>query len=181
MRVVSGRLKGFNVDVPGGIRPTTSRVRKSIFSLLKEEVKGKRVLDIFSGSGILGVEALSLGSKSCDFVDLKKSCCMFIKKSLSSLGLRDKGNVFCKDAFSFIKRACIKGFRYDIIFADPPYFKDYALKTLKSLQDCDILSPQGFLVLQVFLKDRIVLESANLELVLKKRYGQDLLLFFKHV
>ncbi len=181
MYVVSGRLKGEVLKVPLHTRPTSNRVRKSLFSILKDELEDKEVLDLYAGSGSLGIEALSVGAKSCHFVDIKKRCIEIIRQNLTNLNLLHKGILHCKSSLKAIKDFYSEEKKFDIIFADPPYYKDEAFKLLQTLDCYDILSPSGLFILQVFLKDKIFWGVKKYKLILKKRFGQDLILFFTHV
>ena len=179
--MVSGRLKNRNIFVPKGVRPTSSRLRKVIISSLKDFIPGAKVLDLFAGSGALGIETLSSGAFFCDFVDIRRKCVAVLYKNLSFLGISENSRVHLKDSFRFIKDFARKQVSFDIIFADPPYYHNYASKFLKTLDECDILSPSGVVVLQVFVKDNIFFEGQKIRVFSQKRRGQDLLLFFERI
>ena len=181
MYVVSGRLKGKNIKIPPNVRPTNFRIKKIMLDVLRPVIKDTMVLDLFAGSGNLGIESLSTGARFCYFVDIKKRYSQIIERNLSTLGIRNLAQVLTKDAFKSIKDFYHKGIKFDIVFADPPYYKDYALKTLKYIDDYDIVKNSGFLVLQVFLKDKFITKLKNFEFLLHKRAGQDLILFSKHL
>lgn len=120
MRIISGKAGSRTITVPGSVaRPSTDRLREALFSILGERVPGARVLDLFSGSGALGLESLSRGADSCDMVDESREAFAVIRKNIKALGL-DQGKAVHQDVFSFVKGA---GGKYDLIFADPPYFK----------------------------------------------------------
>ncbi|MFV0338690.1 MAG: RsmD family RNA methyltransferase [Chthoniobacterales bacterium] len=120
MRIVAGRAGGIHLQTSDKIRPTMDRVRAAIFSSLGDLVPGAHCLDLFCGSGSLGIEALSRGAASCDFVDSQRSSCTCTQNNLQKASLQ--GNVHSHDALHFLaKHAPAKN--YDLIFADPPYFK----------------------------------------------------------
>ncbi len=121
MRVIAGEAKGHKLLAPKGYgtRPTTDRVRGAIFSML-EAITGDwlRVLDIFAGTGALGIEALSRGAERADFVEQEPRACAIIKQNLEKTGLQDRGHVYCvsgKRALSFLEE------QYTVLFMDPPY------------------------------------------------------------
>ena len=124
LRVTSGRLRGRYIKAHASeeLRPTTERVRESLFSILETRglVEGAYVLDLFSGSGILGFESLSRGAKFLCSVEKHRSRSAIIKESAQELGLSKQCRVFCKDVFGFIATAEV-GIKYSLVFVDPPY------------------------------------------------------------
>lgn len=121
MRIVGGKFAGRALTSPNDfrVRPTAENVRAALLDLLKEDVKGARVLDLFAGTGALGLEALSRGAKSADFVETRPSSLHSLKANIALLRLRDATRVFKKDALPFA--AALKADAYDIAFVDPPY------------------------------------------------------------
>ena len=103
MKILKGFLKGRNIASPSKIRPVSVRVKKSCFDILAEMVKESNILDLFAGSGALGIEALSMGAASASFVDINKRCIDKVKRTLSSLKLMPKSRVYLRDAFSQLK------------------------------------------------------------------------------
>jgi len=131
MRVVAGELRGRRLAAPagGGTRPTADRVREALFSILGD-VSGARVLDLYAGSGALGIEALSRGATAATFVDSSQAAVAAIRRNLSSLGL--EASVQRRDALAYLVAAA-EGDPYDLVFADPPY--DSALRLAPSLAE----------------------------------------------
>lgn len=121
MRVVAGSRKGHRIDVPRGVRtrPTSDRVRAAIFSILGS-VEGARCLDLFAGSGALGIEALSRGARTCLFVERDRRACRVIRANLERLGFEDAA-VRCADVERALREEAASGRRYDLVLADPPY------------------------------------------------------------
>ena len=122
MRVIAGTLRGRqlrSIDSPG-LRPTTDRVRESIFNILNSRITcgGLMVLDLFAGTGALGIEALSRGAEHCDFVEMNGRAASIIQQNLNELGLRDRGTVLQRDA---LRHVVGTEQSYDLVFADPPY------------------------------------------------------------
>jgi len=180
MKVLRGMLKNRPILVPGGTRPVSMRVKKSLFDLISSEIKGKRVLDLFAGSGGLGVEALSCGAEMATFIEIRKSAVEVINKNLSSLHLTMKGRVYWKDVFKSIKDFWKKGVKFDFIFLDPPYYKGMTRKVLKMLDEYDILTFLGYVVCLGYYKDEEGEEIyRNFSLIRKKRYGQTVVLIYR--
>lgn len=120
MRIVAGKWAGKDLVSPGGrVRPTAEPLRDAIMRLLRNEISGARVLDLFAGSGALGLEALSRGAKSADFVENSPEALHALKSNVAALRARDRCRVFKTDAIPFAERL-VPG-AYDVVFADPPY------------------------------------------------------------
>ena len=132
MRVITGSAKGRRlVTLPGEdiIRPTADKVKGAIFNSIQFDIEGRRVLDMFAGSGALGIEALSRGAAFCTFAEINRKAVEIIKKNLENCALQDRAKVVNSDAVSFL-RTTFEGF--DVILADPPYASGLALKTLEA-------------------------------------------------
>lgn len=186
MRITSGTHKSRIIKAPDGIRPTLDNVRKAIFDILGECVEGSKVLDLFAGSGALGIEALSRGAASCAFVDNSRASIKAIKANLEGLGLAGAGHgpsessVIYADSEAAIGRLSGDGAAFDIIFMDPPYYKELAKKTLFLLGDCDILSGTGVAVIEHSKHDGpLPPVCGGLKLLRTARYGDTLVSFYR--
>jgi len=179
MRILGGKFKRRNIIVPSGIRPVSLRVKKSCFDILKGEIQDKRVLDLFGGSGSLGIEALSQGAKEAIFLDSDRRCVAVIRKNLTSLGLSPQQKVILKDSASGIKDFSTYKERFDIIFLDPPYHSGLLTKTLQLLEEYDIVSPSGYIVIFCYTKDDFVQARRGFSLIIEKKYGQTLFLIYR--
>ena len=180
MKILKGSLKGRNIACPSHIRPVALRVRKACFDILRDEINNKCVLDLFAGSGSLGLEALSQGAKEVVFVDIKQSCLDVIRKNLIAFKLMPQSKVYCKDAIKGIKDFFVQGSFFDIVFLDPPYYNDMKLrKALQTLENCDIVAPCGLIIGFCSNKDSFLEESSKFSLLVKRKYGQTLLLIYK--
>lgn len=151
MRVIAGEAGGRPLKAPPeGVRPTMDRVKGAIFSSLGDRVPGARVLDLFAGSGAMGIEALSRGAASATFVEANERCVRCVRENLKRAGAG--GNVQMMDAFRFLDLYAGEG-GFDIIFADPPYAKspgdpDHAAALAASEKLAAALSPSGIFVLE---------------------------------
>ena len=120
MRVITGSARGRVLESPAGldVRPTVDRVKEAVFSIIQFEIEGRSVLDLFAGSGQLGIEALSRGAKSATFVDKDKSSVEVVTRNVAKTGFERSSRIVCSDSFSFLMLTKDK---YDIVFLDPPY------------------------------------------------------------
>jgi len=177
MRITSGTFKSRIIKAPGGIRPTLDNVRKAIFDILGGSVDGVKVLDLFAGSGALGLEALSRGALSCVFVDNSRSSVKAIRENLEALAPH-AGQVVYADSLAAIRRFAGEGTRFDFIFMDPPYYKELAKKSLSLLADCDILSETGVAVIEHSKHAPLPTISGGLKLLRTARYGDTLVSFY---
>ena len=131
MRIIAGKFRGRRLDVPVGrrIRPTGDRMKESMFSALGQTCRGARVLDLFAGSGALGLEALSRGASEVTFVEKEYASIAALRKNIRALGVEDECMVIQAEVFSFLQ-GLEKGIFFDLIFADPPFTENSARKIL---------------------------------------------------
>ena len=145
MRVISGKARGVNLKTPEGIltRPTIDRVKEALFSIINFDIPASNVLDLFGGTGQLGIEALSRGAKSAVFVDQREEACKLIKENLRRTKLEQDAKVVRMDYLDYLKRCREK---FDIIFLDPPYAEVFLENALKCITEIDILQSGGIIV-----------------------------------
>ena len=153
MNILSGQFKGHKIEMPPGIRPTQNIVRKSVFDVINPIIESSKFLDLFAGSGAMGLEATSRGAKEVILVEKEVQCTEFLNNNINKLKIRElvqEGSLYvCQmDAFKFIKEAASKKVTFDIIFIDPPYSRGLAKKALKTLGAYDILSPDSIVIIQ---------------------------------
>ncbi|HTX11886.1 MAG TPA: 16S rRNA (guanine(966)-N(2))-methyltransferase RsmD [Solirubrobacteraceae bacterium] len=172
MRVVAGRFGGRTLVAPRGpaTRPTSDRVREALFSILGDSVAGARVLDLFAGSGALGIEALSRGASEVDLVDSSAAAVGAIRRNLDALSV--VAVVRRQDAFAFLERARRDARQYDLVFLDPPYRRASALGRELSAALAPILAPDARVVAE---SDRRAPLELDLELLDERRYGDTLI------
>lgn len=178
MKVLRGAFKNRTLRVPSGIRPMSLRVKKSLCDSVKERIERSKVLDLFSGSGSLGIEALSMGALEVTFVDNKRECVEAIRYNLTRLKIGAKGKVILKDVCKSIKDLHERRKQFDLIFLDPPYTQGLSRKTLQTIDEYDILSPRGLVLVSCFYKDERGVDYTNLSFVYSKKYGQTLIAFY---
>ena len=145
MRVITGKARGVQLKTPDGMltRPTTDRVKEALFSIINFDIPMARVLDLFGGTGQLGIEALSRGAKSAVFVDQREDACRLIKENLRRTRLEADGKVVRADYMDYLRRSREK---FDIIFLDPPYAEVFLENALKCITEIDILQSGGIIV-----------------------------------
>ena len=174
MRIITGSAKGAKLLTLEGLetRPTAERTKEAVFSMLQFDIEGRRVLDVFSGSGQMALEALSRGADSAVMLDKSKDAVNIINKNAEKTRLKDKCKVFCTDAFDYIKRN--KGEKFDIIFIDPPYALKLVEKTILALIENDNLKSTSLVVCESGEQDVFAPESSlrdKLEIFKSGKYG----------
>lgn len=169
MRVITGKARGRKIITLSGddVRPTTDKVKESVFSIIQFQVEGRRFLDLFAGSGQMGIEALSRGAKSATFVDLRKDAISVVRKNLEALNLTDGADVRCTDSLAFLKGT---GEKFDVVFVDPPYNKGLAQKALELLPA--VMNPAGIIVLETADTEELSETSGDFSLDRTYRYGK---------
>jgi 16S rRNA (guanine(966)-N(2))-methyltransferase RsmD len=147
LRVIGGALGGRNLKGPprSGVRPTTDRVREALFGILGSDVEGARVLDLYSGTGALGIEALSRGAEHCDFVEADAKACDVVRENLSRTALLDRARLYPLTVAKALPR--LQG-PYDLVVADPPYEYDRAESELTEVVTRGLLAPDGTLAVE---------------------------------
>lgn len=181
MRITSGKFKSRAIRAPKGIRPTLDNVRKSVFDILGSEVNGANVLDLFAGSGALGLEAISRGAGSCVFVDNNKHSINVIKENLEALGLIDNEeiDVIFADVLKAISKFSKGESKFYLIFLDPPYYKSLVKKTLFLLDSYDILTKSGSVIAEHSKHDEVPTSVGKLKLYRSARYGDTCISFYR--
>lgn len=182
MRVIAGTARGRRLkSVDGlGIRPTTDRVKESLFSTLGPGIRDKRVLDLFAGSGGLGIEALSRGASHATFVEADPAAAAMIKANLTSAGLGDRAEVLRQRAESFAEGSRFGGREaYDVVFADPPYETGIPSRVLEALDSTGRLAPGAMVVLEVSSRLADLNLPIGYRLLDTRRYGDSKLLYLK--
>jgi len=173
MRVIAGNARGIKLDTIEGMatRPTTDRVKEALFSMIHNELYNTVVLDLFSGSGSLGIEAASRGANKVTLVENSKKCIEIIKKNVQKTKLSGKIEVVQQEAERYLALQSATEC-YDFIFMDPPYLKGFIEPLLETIDEKKLLAFDGKVIIEHDMKD--VLQEAYGELLLdkKKKYGK---------
>jgi 16S rRNA (guanine966-N2)-methyltransferase len=185
MRVVSGSAKGRKLKSPktSGTRPVMDRVKTALFDILSGDVEGTRFLDLFAGTGGVGIEALSRGAASATFVELSAEIAKLVRENLTITGLGAHAEVLRADAFQFLESAHTTGRHYDIVYVAPPQYAGLASRALAQLDRAPLTEPGGLVIVQVHPRERAEMDALTLntlERTDERRYGSTLLLFYDH-
>lgn len=182
MRVISGTARGTKLFSLEGLstRPTLDRVKESLFNILQPKIPQANVLDLFAGSGALGIEALSRGASQVTFCDKSPEAIAVIKKNLVKTRLEEKSVVIKDEAKKVLDKLAVDGKKYDLIFLDPPYETSLAISSLTEIVKSGLLTEDGTIVIETDDEKRIGKELANFKQIQVKdlrKYGRAYLIF----
>jgi len=177
MRVTGGTGRGQRLKVPPGsrVRPTSDKVKQALFNILGERTAGAVFLDLFAGSGGIGIEALSRGAERAVFVDDSRASLNSIKHNVEQFGFKDRAQVVTSRAAAYLGKAPAQ---FDIVFLDPPYTEELG-PLLDRIASADILNPRGVVVAEHFKKQQSPERAGALVLYREARYGDTVLAFYK--
>ena len=178
MRVISGKARGVNLKTPAGTatRPTADRVKEAVFSIIQFDLPGATVLDLFGGTGQLGIEALSRGAKNAVFVDERDDACKLIRENLKRTKLEGEGRIIRSDYSAFLKSTSQK---FDIIFLDPPYAEVFLENSLNLITQIDILQSGGIIVTERPVEKELLLDFTGYNRSKDYKYGNTLITLFR--
>lgn len=178
MRVITGSARGIQLKTPEGMvtRPTTDRVKEAMFSIIHFDIPGAAVLDLFGGTGQLGIEALSRGANSAVFVDAGEPACRLIRENLKRARLEGQGRVIRSDYLDYLSRSREK---FDIILLDPPYAEVFLENALKRITEIDILRSGGIIVTERPLGKELPWEFSGYDRSRDYKYGKTLLTIYR--
>jgi 16S rRNA (guanine966-N2)-methyltransferase len=192
MRVVTGEAKGRKLKGPRtpGTRPIIDRVKTALFDILSTRVEDARFLDLFAGTGSVGIEALSRGAASATFIEMNYSVLKLVRENLKITGLDDRAETLHTDAFKFLQlnspgNQHLPGNQkreYDIIYVAPPQYQGMAARALQLLESSSLVPDMGLVIVQIHPKERSVVAAiplTRLSLTDERRYGSTLLMFYK--
>ncbi len=178
MRVISGKARGVTLKTPEGLqtRPTADRVKEAIFSILQFDLPGAKVLDLFGGTGQLGIEALSRGAEKAVFVDAGEAACKLIQENLRRTKLEGQGKVIRSDYLQFLSTCKEK---FDIILLDPPYAEVFLENSLNRISEIDILQSNGIIVTERPLDKELSWEIPGFTRSKDYKYSKTLVTIFR--
>lgn len=180
MKVISGVLKGRTIkgyDIEG-TRPTMDRVKESLFAVIQTKVPNSEVLDLFAGSGNLGIEAISNGSRKAYLNDINRECIKKIKENVKNFSIEEKIEILNKkweEALIYLKGIDAK---LDIIFLDPPYKMECLNEVIESILKKDLLKEEGLIICEV--SNLYLREFSNLEIIKNKKYGDKIIVIYQN-
>ena len=178
MRVITGSARGRRLKELKGMdtRPTTDQVKEGMFNILQFDIEGRRVLDLFAGTGQLGIEALSRGAASAVFVEARKDAAALVRENLALCGMEDRSRCVLGDALGFLSSLRE---RFDLIFLDPPYDSELLEKAIAHIARFDILAPHGIMVAESRAEKTLPALSAPYGIYRDYRYGHIKLTVYK--
>ncbi len=171
MRVISGRCKGRKLTPVNGlqIRPTSDRVKEAVFNILGQKTRHASVLDLFAGTGALGIEALSRGAHHSTFIDQN---CDILKKNITLCRLENSAAIIEHDLVHTPVSQHLGGQRFNLVFIDPPYGKGYIENILAEESFLDLLDQDGIIVAEQFHKERLEINLSKLDIYRQKKYSK---------
>lgn len=181
MKIISGEKKGYKIFGPGPeeIRPMRHSVRKALFDILQNVIEDSRFLDLFAGTGSVGLEALSQGAKRATFVDNLPESVKLIGKSIDKLGYQEVTTLYEMEVSAAIDKFENRDRRFDIVFVGPPYQENLSSQTLERLKGCKIIRNWGIVGLEVFSKTELEETYGSLERIDSRNYGQSRLIIYR--
>jgi 16S rRNA (guanine(966)-N(2))-methyltransferase RsmD len=181
LRIIGGEKRGHKLTEWHGadIRPLRDRVRTALFDILGQRVVGAEFLDLFAGTGAVGLEALSRGARAATFVDASGKAIRIIRENLRRLGYQDRAQVIKGDALEAVRKLARRGKKFDLVFVGAPYGGDLALRAATLLGELAPLSPEATVVVEVFHKAQPGECYGHLELESVREYGETKLLFYR--
>ncbi len=177
MRIIAGDNKGRKLKAPEGdkTRPTSENVKEAVFNIIQFQIQDKSFLDLFAGSGQIGIEALSRGASEVVFVEESKQAIRVIKDNLKKCGL--KAELFHESAFHFLSR----GKSFDIIYLDPPYMTDFIDKSIEIIQNLDNINENGIIICESSKNINIQFDEKKYMLATQKKYGSRMISILKKI
>jgi 16S rRNA (guanine966-N2)-methyltransferase len=193
MRVVTGEAKGRKLKAPKtmGTRPIIDRVKTALFDILASEVDDARFLDLFAGTGSVGIEALSRGAAHATFIEMNHKVLKLVRENLHITGLADRASTIHGDAFKFLQNYAQIPTRnqamntippYDIVYVAPPQYQEMAARALTMLDTSPLVATPGLVIIQIHPKERpgvAAVQCQYLHLTDERRYGSTLLMFYR--
>lgn len=179
MRIISGQYKGRRLKIKGGrIRPTSDRVREAVFNILHYDFNDTSVLDLYAGTGALGIEALSRGARRAVFVDSGREAAKVIKENLETLCVGERARLITKKAAPALKLLNADGEKFHMVFMDPPYRTDEDGKLLSFLAGLDVLESGAVVIVEHDASHELSEEYGSLKLQDRRKYGRTAVSFY---
>lgn len=181
MRVIAGYAKGIRLLPPEGMgtRPTLDRIKEAMFNIIQHHTENAIVLDMFTGTGSLGLEALSRGASKCVLVEKNESTFKLLKENVKKLKGEDKCLCLNKDAYEALNYLAQNEISFDLIFIDPPYLKDMIPKAIDQIHKIRLLKPEGIIITKVDSSEDIYAGNDIIKLLETRKYGNTTVCFYK--
>jgi len=179
MRIISGKARGTKLYTLEGenTRPTLDRVKESIFNIIQSQIEGAKILDLFAGSGAIGLEFLSRGAEKAVLCDKSKDAINIIKKNVEKTHFQNNVQIYNIDFENCLEK--IKNEQFDIIYLDPPYATEYIIKSLKKIINLNIAKEESLIIIETDDEQRILkeIENIDIKIVDKRKYGRATIIF----
>ncbi|MBR1494922.1 MAG: 16S rRNA (guanine(966)-N(2))-methyltransferase RsmD [Acidaminococcaceae bacterium] len=182
MRIITGKARGLRLNVPKNydVRPTADRVKESLFNIIGTRVMGATVLDLFAGSGNLGLESWSRGARFVQFVDNSRNSLQLTSSNIQKCRAEADCKVLKHDAEAAMELLYKQGQRFDLVFVDPPYNKGWVQKVLRKLEKSPFLTEEGWLIAEHSMHDEIAdAAPEGFEIFRSQQYGETVLTFIR--
>lgn len=179
MRIISGKARGTKLYTLEGdnTRPTLDRVKESIFNIIQNEIEGAKILDLFSGSGAIGLEFLSRGAEKAVLCDKSKEAANIIKKNIEKTHMEKQAHLINTDFENCLEK--LKNEQFDIIYIDPPYDTDYVYKAIQKIIELEVAKEESLIIIETDDEKRIEkqIENIDVQIVDKRKYGRATIIF----
>ena len=178
MRVVAGKARGLKLRTIEGdsTRPTKDMVKEALFSIIYDKIQDSVFLDLFAGSGAIGIEALSRGAKEAFFIDVNKECTKIIEENISKAKMMEYSTIYNLDYNTALDK--LMNIKFDVIFIDPPYNKGIGLKAIENISEKNILADDGIIVYETDEIEDIPEKIGRYKRYNYKKYGRNILNFY---
>ena len=185
MRVISGSARGRKLKSPKSseTRPIMDRVKTALFDILAPDIFEMRVLDLYAGTGAVGIEALSRGAASATFIERSPEAWRLVRENLAITNLSDRAEALRTDAFAYLQQAAATHRTFDLVYVAPPQYEGLAARALAQLDTAPLTEPDGLVIVQIHPQERRDLDALSLKRLRRydeRRYGSTLLLFYTH-
>lgn len=181
MRIISGIAKGRKLLSPPTMetRPTLDRVKEAMFNIIQWDVPGSIALDVFAGSGSLGLEAASRGAKQCYLIDKSPNTFPMLKKNIENLKFENICKCFNMDSDAALEKFASEKIVFDLIFVDPPYLKEMIPPVIRKIHEKGLLNKDGLIVTKIDIKENIY-EGEDIKLIDHRKYGNTIVCFYRY-
>ena len=182
MRIISGSARGKKILSPEGMgtRPTLDRIKEAIFNIIQNRVYGAKVVDVFAGTGSLGLEAASRGAEKCYLIDKGEVTYKLLEQNIENLKFQDVCTSFNMDSYGALRSFADKKEKFDLIFIDPPYLKNMIPQAVEEIFKGDLLQRDGLIVSKIDTSEEIYQGNGEILLVNSRKYGNTTICFYKH-
>ena len=181
MRIITGKARGLKLTTPKNmdVRPTSDRVKESLFNIIGTKIVGTRVLDLFAGTGNLGLEAWSRGAEKVVFIDESQASLQLVRSNITKAKAENETKVLKGNAVKVIADLAARGERFDFVFCDPPYNKGLPAQIIEQVAKYEIVVPGGYLVVEHSQHEILPELPLKLEIIRSEKYGETLISFLR--